>query len=83
MGVPRCRLCEEVQSETAEESLENWTQMVRFYICLQNYELRVEAEELEVFLHLGGLVDVFHRVVGALGHLALHVDQVASLFHRG
>ena len=38
--------------------------------------VHVEAEQPEAGLHLGGLVDVLLCVIGALGHLALHVDQL-------
>ena len=33
----------------------------------------MEAEELEVFPHLGGLLDVLYLVVGLRGHLALEM----------
>ena len=37
--------------------------------------VHVDAEELDVLARLGGLGNVLPRVVGALRHLALHVDQ--------
>ena len=41
--------------------------------------VHMEAEEAEVGLHLGGLVNLINRVVGARGHLALHVDQACFI----
>ena len=44
--------------------------------------VHLEAEEDEVGPHLGGLVNLIHRVEGARGHLTLHVDQACFTLLR-